>query len=168
MIQVPGFRSRAPWKMKKFAYCFLMFVMLICIWLVALVNYNPTSNTPEVITQKIFGTPQKADDSGLVKFQMSSDTDAIIEYRLFPVGISNVKKEIGILLTPKIKSLYDQVQLNEVTFIVYCPYQDNYGNITWKPNVSFTTTREIFEKINLDNFEKDKLFLVAKEVEHFR
>lgn len=103
-------------------------------------------------------------DNGVIKISYE-DNALFVDYRFYPVGISSIRKELGIQLASKIRKLYEnESQIDTVIFNVYLPYQDKYGNEFWKPTAGFTMTRSIFDKINWNNFLTSNLLDIAEDV----
>ncbi|MFU0783770.1 MAG: hypothetical protein ACFWT2_11910 [Thermoanaerobacterium thermosaccharolyticum] len=154
--------------MKK--WILVVFVSLLAILIVGCSSNNNVSNlTPEEAIKQVLGTPQDKDkDSGVTKVEKDGD-EYVVTYNFFPVGVSDFNSELGVKLTQKIKQLYeDNKQIDKLQFVCYGPYEDDYGNITWKPVVSFKVSRAIFNKINWDNFSDTNLIKIAEDVQQFR
>ncbi|MEX0975036.1 MAG: hypothetical protein WD024_06810 [Bacillota bacterium] len=125
--------------------------------------------TPEKLAQKIFGTPKKAEDSGIEKVSFSGSS-LVIEYRLFPTGLTSYTKELGISLCPKLQQIYrESKEIDEVTILALGPFSDKLGNTTWKPMAALTVDRKLItQDIKWDTFLKQDLLAVAKDVQVFR
>ena len=117
---------------------------------------------------EIFGKPKTNEESGivLVKHEL---TECMIHYHFFPIGISDYEKELCIDLAPKIKKYFESYRsIWELNILIKSPFQDIYGNLTWKPVFSAKFSRDIIEKINWNNFIKKDLLEVAENVMWFR
>lgn len=154
-------------KIRKIAF-FLLLIFLVFLFVGC--GSDVDTSSPEALLKSVFSKPENDKDSGMTSFKISnSNSEAVINYNYFPVGISSFQEELGVELTPKLKTLFEADNtFNKVTIIAYGPFEDNYGNITWKPMLSMEITREIINKINWDNFAKQNLIKVAQNVEIFR
>ncbi len=115
------------------------------------------------------GSPKDINkDSGVTQVQKSSD-GYNVTYNLYPLKGSNYNAELGIKLTQKIKKMYsDKIDVDKIQFTCNGPVEDKYGNITWKPIISFQVNRDIFEKINWDNFQDSNLINVVNDVKQLK
>lgn len=129
------------------------------------------SETPEIsfkkAVRKIFSTPKKEKDSGVTQIIYSKD-QCVIHYNYFPLGFFKYEEELGNDLSSKIKKLYETESIDKIYFLINGPFQDKYGNLSWKPIVAFDFDRELFNKINWKNFLNSDLLKVAKNVNWFR
>jgi len=125
--------------------------------------------TPEDQIKSIFGVPKSNNDNGIVQLQYS-DQNALIHYRIFPLGaIMSYPEEIGVELASKIHKLFtENTQLNKMSIFVIFPFDDKYGNTTWKQYCSFEMTRTTHDKINWDNFASQNLLGVAENLQYYR
>lgn len=112
------------------------------------------------------GTAPDDQSSGAVSAKLEGKGRVLLGYRHYPLSAKNINNEIGIMLAPKLRKAFEQhSDLQAVTVNVYAPFQDQYGNTTWEKYVTFTFDRELYEKINWDNFPTRNLLQVAKDVE---
>lgn len=118
--------------------------------------------------EKIFGKPKKIENSGVVSIQYGK-TDSAMRYNFYPLGPFKHEDELGIHLAPKIKKLYEtSEEFDSIVFVVHGPLQDSYGNIAWKPILSFEFDRSVYNRIVWEKFINQDLLKVAKNVEWFR
>lgn len=137
-------------------------LVIVGVGIISSIDNEPTLEAN--IAKHLGGYASDEEDSGVMKVTIS-DNDLLIDYAYYPVGITAISKEIGIELTSKIKTLYEkEYDVNKAIFNIYLPYDDRYGNITWKPTAGFTFTRSIYEKINWDNFSASDLLNIAEDV----
>lgn len=154
--------------MKK--WLLILLTSLLAILIVGCSSDSQVANLkPEEAIKQALGTQQDKDkDSGVTKVEKDG-SEYVVTYNFFPAGVSDFNSELGVELTQKIKQLYeDNKQIDKLQFVCYGPYEDDYGNITWKPVVSFKVNREIFSKINWDNFSDTNLIKIAEDVQQFR
>lgn len=154
--------------MKK--WLLIVFASLLAILIVGCSSDTQVANlTPEEAIKQVLGMPQdKEKDSGVAKVEKDG-SEYVVTYNFFPAGVSDFNSELGVELTQKIKQLYgNNKQIDKLQFVCYGPYQDDYGNITWKPVVSFKVSRAIFSKINWDNFSDTNLIKIAEDVKQLR
>ena len=113
---------------------------------------------------EIFGTQRNHKSSGVGSIQYT-ETDVYIQYNFYPLGLFNYETELGVELVPKIRKLYKlSGKFDNIAFLIQGPFQDKYGNLTWKPVVSFEFSRETFNKINWENFLNQDLLKVSKNI----
>lgn len=154
--------------MKK--WILILLTSLLAILIVGCSSNNNVSNlTSEEAIKQVLGTQQGKDkDSGVTKVEKDG-SEYVVTYNFFPAGVSDFNSELGVELAQKIKQLYeDNKQIDKLQFVCYGPYEDDYGNITWKPVVSFKVNRAIFSKINWDNFSDTNLIKIVEDVQQFR
>lgn len=181
MIKIPGFRTKTPWKMAlaSIVYGFIAVNLAVFIWAVGC-DHSADSppnqpgvsqsdmNKPEELAWKIFGRADKT-GNGAVEIAFyaalsSSPSRLNITYRYNPIR-NQVKAEIGIHFSKKIKEMYERVpELDHIVFNIQAPATDKYGNSAWTKAVSFKMTRAVYNKINWSNFAEDRLLDVAEDV----
>jgi len=111
------------------------------------------------------GKQEGDESSGAVSAKLVEDGHVRVVYRFYPLGAFGLKKELGVHLTPKLRDLFrDNPDLDRLDVEVQLPYDDDYGNITWEKAMSFTFDRQLFEKINWDNFTPQNLLRVVKDL----
>ncbi|MCK9327260.1 MAG: hypothetical protein M0P69_17340 [Bacteroidales bacterium] len=126
------------------------------------------SATPETSAYKIF-KEAKNDNDGIVNVAFFEKQETMparmnITYQYYPLG-KDLKREIGVNMASKIKKLYETVpEIDETVFTIQLPYQDKYGNTTWKKSIQFTFTRDIYEKVNWDDFTDNRLLDIAENI----
>jgi len=147
-------------------------VLLMLLFIVGTIGCSDDSEipaTPEEAAYKVFGEA-KDDGNGIetAAFLPKEETMPArlgIVYHYYPLSGKDIKSEIGINMTRKIKKLYESSpDIDEAVFVIQLPYQDKYGNTTWKKAIQFTFTRDIYEKINWDNFLDSQLLDAVEDV----
>ena len=132
------------------------------------VNENATvEDTVKQILREASGDNNGVADLFFLPAQETIPSRLNVTYQYKPINDKkdDIKKELGVILSPKLKQMYDAIpELDEVTFLVQFPVEDNYGNISWSKGASFTATREIIGAINWSNFDEAKLLDIAKNV----
>jgi hypothetical protein len=129
---------------------------------------QPSMNKPEELAWKVFGKANKT-ENGAVEIAFyaalsSSPSRLNITYHYNPIR-NQVKAEIGIHFSKKIKEMYERVpELDHIVFNIQAPATDKYGNTAWTKAVSFKMTRATYNKINWSNFAEDRLLDVAEDV----
>ena len=112
----------------------------------------------------IFGEA-KGTKSGVLDI-LQSVGEVIISYGFYPKDISEIDKEIGIELTPKIKDFYKKEKnVDKGIFIVFVPSPVRPSG--WKPFVSFLITRDLVKKASWTNMLDTELLDLALEVKYF-
>ncbi|HEY8414835.1 MAG TPA: hypothetical protein VIK99_03585 [Thermaerobacter sp.] len=115
------------------------------------------------------GTAKDEDDSGAVSAKLEGEGHVLLGYHFFPVGVSELDREIGVLLTPKLKTAFEKhPELQRLTVHLYLPYQDAYGNRSWELAMRFVFDRDLYGKINWDNFVRQDLLKVVKDLERLK
>lgn len=118
--------------------------------------------------KRIFGQPKGTESSGVAKI-IYSESDSAIHYNFYPVGLFKYEDELGVELASKIRRLYEVGgKFNSIVFLIRGLFQDKYGKSQWLPILSLEFTRPIYNRINWDNFIKQDLLKVAKNVTWFR
>lgn len=117
-------------------------LLLAILFLLALAGCSSgpePSATPEEAAYKIFGEAKEDDNNdGIVEVvffekQETLPTRMNITYRYYPFSTKDLEKRIGVNMARKIKKLYETVpEIDETIFTIQLPYQDKYGNTTWK------------------------------------
>lgn len=111
------------------------------------------------------GTAPNDESSGAVSAKLEGKGRVLLGYRHYPLSAENINNEIGMMLAPKLRKVFEKhSDLQAVIVNVYAPFQDQYGNVTWEKYVTFTFDRELYEKINWQNFITKNLLQVAKDV----
>ncbi len=141
--------------------CIVLSVIIILVaGLVGCSSKSPV--TPQEAAYKIFGEA-KDDSDGIVEVAFSEAKMNMV-YQYYPLG-KDLKKEIGVNMASKIKKLYKTVpEVDEAVFIVQLPYEDKYGNTTWKKSIRFSFTRNLYEKINWKDFLNSRLLDVVENI----
>jgi len=149
----------------------ILMVLIFSIWVI--IKLIPREKDSLQISfeenvKKIFGVPTNQDDSGVTEVYYE-EIDSAIHYHLYPSGLTSFKKEVGIKLASDIKKLYKKDnRAGNITFLILAPFQNKYGNTSWRPVLSFEFTRDLYTKINWDNFLKQDLLNVVRNLEWFR
>lgn len=112
----------------------------------------------------VWGEPTK--NKGLVKHALDEETGALtIAYKHTPWDETSVyQDELGFAVGDKLRRTFEKLdEVRSITVIGYAPLlTDNLGNYEWVPRVRFVLTREMYEKINWDNFDPSNLFDVCE------
>lgn len=146
-----------------------LIVLLTILFMVGIIGCSDEPKSPEETAYKIFGEA-KDDSNGITTAIFSPKEETMparmgIIYHYYPLSGKDIKSEIGINMTRKIKKLYETVpDIDETIFVVQLPYQDKYGNTTWKKGLQFMFTRDIYEKINWDNFLDSQLLDTVEDI----
>lgn len=115
------------------------------------------------------GTAPNDESSGAVSAKLEGKGRVLLGYRHYPLKAENIDREIGAILTSKLRRAFEKhPDLQAVTVNVYAPYQDQYGNVTWEKYVTFTFDRELYGKINWDNFVHQNLLNVVKDLQRHK
>ena len=123
---------------------------------------------PEKLVRKIFGRPDKFEDSGVISVEYKQP-DCVIHYNFNHPGKSNYEEELGAELTAKIKKLFESDEnIGNVLITIFGPSTDTYGNYGWKPTLYFEMDRETFHSIEWKNFRKKNLLEAVKNLKWFR
>jgi hypothetical protein len=152
--------------------CLVIVGIIGILWISGVFNSKKVSAPGTLPLQssimQIFGTPKNSDDSGVTKV-IPGQTDCVIHYKYFPLGLFGYEKELGINLAPKIKEFYRKDnRAQNVKYMILGPFDDAYGKRKWDPVVSFEFTRGIFNRINWSNFSETNLLTVASNVTWLR
>jgi len=125
--------------------------------------------TPEKLVRKIFGRPEKVEDSGVISVEFKQP-DCVIHYNFYyQPGKSKYEEELGKELTAKIKKLFESDEnIGNVLITIFGPSTDTYGNYGWKPTLYFEMDRETFHSIEWKNFRKKNLLEAVKNLKWFR
>jgi len=119
---------------------------------------------PKEAIEEIFGVYENDNESGITMVTVTSD-EAIIYYNFSPLGIKDFYYELGINLSDKINKFYsNNTSISNLVFKIFGPFQDNYGNIKWKRMIEFEVSRELYEKINWDNFYGKDLITIVENI----
>lgn len=124
-------------------------------------------NSPENIAYtaviKAFGEASQEEDPGIIGFEYSKE-EILINYRLFPIGISPLSDEIGRSLSPKIKNFYEILpESDKIKIYITLPYEDKLGNRTWHQSFVLSFDRALYQEIKWDNFKPNNLIDVARD-----
>ncbi|NLU09429.1 MAG: hypothetical protein GXW90_00515 [Tepidanaerobacter acetatoxydans] len=141
-------------------------VLLTVVLAIVGCSSKPDTSSPEALLESIFTSPRDDKSSGMTNYQING-SEATIEYNYFPVGISPFDEELGVHLSSKIKDLFEQDYFDKITIIAKGPFDDGYGNYNWVPLISFEFTREIYDKINWDNFVSQNLVKISQNVKFY-
>lgn len=145
-----------------------LFILAGFVLIMAAAAVPSTPPNPEAQIKTVLGTPKGDSDSGVVGLQYLPP-NVTVDYHLYPSGLTSYPEEIGIELAPKVKQLFTKdASIEKLTFNVIFPYQDRYGNITWRPYCSFSITKQTYNRINWDNFASQDLLSVAEGVQYHR
>lgn len=115
------------------------------------------------------GTAPNDDSTGGVGAKLEGEGHVLLGYRFFPVGISELDREIGVDLAPKLREAFEKhAELQKLTVNLYLPYQDVYGNESWELTMRFVFDRDLYQKINWANFQRQDLLKVVKDLERLK
>ena len=117
----------------------------------------PKSSTPDGVAIEVLGRPEGDEGSGV----MSSGYDGSVlevEYQHFPLGLRELEKEVGNALVPMFKKVFEFTTAEEVVVEVFGPFEDKYGNYTWKHVLTLGISRASFERINWDHMSGGEFY----------
>ncbi len=122
--------------------------------------FKAQSDRLEDHVRQIMGTPKNNNDSGLIYIDSIYPAAVTnITYRWMPV-VSSSATAFGHQLADKIHNLYTKgpTELDIIQFTILLPHDDEFGNRTWAPTLTFSTDRElIMKRIDWENFLKSDL-----------
>lgn len=123
---------------------------------------------PKMLVWDIFGRPEKMEDSGAVSVEYDP-AECVIHYNFQPHEKANYEEELGTELAPKLKKLFEIDRNIEDAFLtIFGPATDTYGRYGWKPVLSFTFDRDIFDSIDRSSFSNRELLDVVKNLKWYR
>lgn len=143
--------------------------VLLTVVLFAIVGCGskPDTSSPEALLESVFPSPNDDKSSGMTQYKID-DFEAVIDYNFFPAGISSFDEELGVKLASKIKTFFEANNyFNKIKIVAHGPFDDGYGNYNWEPLISFEITRDIYEKINWDNFISQNLVKISQNVKFY-
>ena len=124
--------------------------------------------TPERLVRKIFGRPEKVEDSGVISVEYEQP-NCVIHYNFYPPGKSKYEEELGEELTAKIKKLFESDEnIGNVQITIFGLSTDSYGNYGWKPTLYFEMDRETYNSIDWKSLRKQNLLEAVKNLKWFR
>lgn len=141
----------------------IIFMLLTLLW----VNYENYKTDSSAIAT-IFDVYKGGSNSGVTGYEYKENT-LNIAYNLYPIGISEIDDEIGILLAKKFKKLYQKrPNIDSITFYISLPYSNAYGDIQWRLYMSFNIDRNLItNKINWDNFNSQNFLKVVYNLKKY-
>lgn len=143
-------------------------VAIFCLSLSDACKKKEAPLTPEKLVRKIFGRPDKVEDSGVISVEYEKP-NCVIHYNFYPPGKSKYEEELGAELTGKLKKLFESGKnIGNVEITIFGPHTDTYGNYGWKPTLSFEMDRETFNGIDWKNLRKQNLLEAVKNLKWFR
>lgn len=123
---------------------------------------------PKTLVWEIFGRPDKIEDSGVVLVEYEQP-ECVIHYNFYPRGKSKYKEELGAELTPRLKKLFKRDKnIENAVITIFGPFTDTYGRYGRKPVLSFEFGRETFNSIDWNDFVKQDLLEVVKNLRWYR
>ena len=138
-------------------------IAFLCLSLLVAGCQSSKETSIEEAVSEVFGKPYP-NGTGLASVVVESGV-LIIEANLQPTRTTTIEEQVGFLFGSRLKRLYDTVkEVDQVKAKVNLSYSDQYGNITWKPGVSFEFSRAIYQKINWNEFNVYNLLKVAENV----
>jgi hypothetical protein len=143
-------------------------VVIFCFFLCDACKKEDAPLTPEKLVRKIFGRPEKVEDSGVISVEYNQP-NCVIHYNFYPPGKTKYEEELGAELTAKIKKLFESDEnIGNVLITIFGPSTDSYGNYGWKPTLYFDLDRETFNNIDWKSFRKQNLLEAVKNLKWFR
>jgi hypothetical protein len=153
---------------KIFPYALSIAVVISCLLLCCACKKEEAPLTPESLVRKIFGRPDKVEDSGVISVE-HKEPDCIIHYNFIPPGKNKYEEELGEELTGKIKKLFESDKnIGNVQMTIFGLSTDSYGNYGWKPTLYFEMDRETFNNIDWKNLREQNLLETVKNLKWFR
>jgi hypothetical protein len=160
-----GMKSK---RIKAFLSAIIFVVVIFSLAACETSQKKETPLAPEKLVRKIFGRPEKVEDSGVISVEYKQP-DCVIHYNFYPPGKSKYEKELGEELTYKIKRLFESDKnIGNVLITVFGLHTDSYGNYGWKPTLYFEMDRETFNSIDWKNSRKKSLLEAVKNLKWFR
>lgn len=143
-------------------------VVIFCFTLFDACKKEKVPLTPEKLVRKIFGRPDKVEDSGIISVKYEQP-NCDIHYNFYPPGKSKYEEELGEDLTAKIKKLFESDKnIGSVQITIFGLSTDSYGNYGWKSTLYFEMDRETFNNIDWKNLRKKNLLEAVKNLKWFR
>lgn len=153
---------------KTFPLVISIAVVIFCLCLCSACKKEEAPLTPTKLVRKIFGRPEKVEDSGVISVEYEQP-NYVIHYNFYPPGKSKYEEELGAELTAKIKKLFESDEnIGNVQLTIFGLSTDSYGNYGWKPTLYFEMDREVFNSIDWKNFRKKNLLEAVKNLKWFR
>lgn len=141
-------------------------VLMLCFF--SMCKKEKTVSNPKTLVWKIFGRPDKIEDSGVVLVEYKKP-ECVIHYNFYPRGKSKYKEELGAELAPRLKKLFERDEnIGNAVMTIFGPSTDTYGRYGWKPVLSFEFDRETFNTIDWSKFVNQDLLEVAKNLKWYR
>ncbi len=146
----------------------LAFSAILAVWLLGACKKEGNLPNPKTLVWDIFGRPEKIEDSGAVSVEYDP-TECVIHYNFQPHEKANYEEELGAELAPKLKKLFEiDRNIEEAFLTIFGPATDTYGRYGWKPVLSFTFDRDIFDSIDRSSFSNRELLDVVKNLKWYR
>jgi hypothetical protein len=124
--------------------------------------------TPEKLVRKIFGRPEKVEDSGVISVEYEQP-NCVIHYNFYPPGKSKYEEELGAELTAKIKKLFESDEgIGNVQITIFGLSTDTYGNYGWKPTLYFEMDRETYNNTDWKKLRKKDLLEAVKNLKRLK
>jgi len=143
-------------------------IVISCLFLCETCKKEEAPLAPEKLVRKIFGRPEKVEDSGVISVEYNQP-NCVIHYNFYPRGKSKYEEELGAELTAKIKKLFkSDDNIENVQITIFGPSTDSYGNYGWKPILYFELDREIVNSNDWKSLRKQNLLEAVKNLKWFR
>lgn len=145
----------------------IILVGLLIIGLTACGSNNKNAqqySTPEEAIENSLGLYGKDRGIGVVNIKQNQ-SKYIVTYNLQPTSQKNFLIDVGLIISGGMEKIYkSNNKVDYINFIINEPFKDDYGNVTWKSVLSFDVDRNLYNKINWDNFDKRYLLKVVYDI----
>lgn len=143
-------------------------VVIFCLFLCNACKKEEAPLTPEKLVRKIFGRPEKVEDSGVISVEYEQP-NCVIHYNFYPPGKSEYEEELGEELTTKIKKLFESDEgIGNVQITIFGLSTDTYGNYGWKPALYFEMDRETYNNTDWKKLRKKDLLEAVKNLKRLK
>jgi len=141
-------------------------VLMLCFFSVC--KKEKAISNPKTLVWKVFGRPDKIEDSGAVLVEFEQP-ECVIHYNFYPRGKLKYEEELGTELAPRLKKLFERGDsIGNALITIFGPSTDTYGKYGWKPVLSFEFDRGIFNSTDWSKFVKQNLLEVVKNLKWYR
>jgi hypothetical protein len=134
-------------------------VLMLCFF--SACKKEKSVSNPRTLVWKIFGRPDKIEDSGAVLVEYEK-TECVIHYNFYPSGKLKYEEELGAELAPRLKKLFERDKnIGNALITIFGPSTDAYGRYGWNPVLSFEFDRGTFNSIDWSDFVKQDLLEIV-------
>lgn len=140
---------------------------LAILGILAVVLFNSCfggASTPEELAIRVWGEPENNNDSGITSIRFSEQV-LTVAYHYYPFSdaLPEAQSELADLFERVFRE-FDEVLTIKAT--IYFPWDDGYGNFTWRPCIRAAMSRATANRINWDSFLNSNLPEVCEQWEY--